>query len=105
MAWQRTHSLAPGLSQHLAKEEQETAIVPQKNNNRSQNQNFRKQFTSQKLMFIHICFPWNRDLCQNASCMCVSQNGCTFRQVCDQPTDPNNMAVLCSQNHKRVDNH
>jgi hypothetical protein len=64
-----------------------------------------RTYTPKNLPYIDVCYKWNRNLCSKVSGQCSTSNGRPLRHVCDHRTDPNNLAIFCGLNHKRVDFH
>ena len=57
------------------------------------------------LPYIDVCYKWNRGFCNKPANSCTTSAGRPLRHVCDERTDPSNLAVFCGQAHKRVDAH
>ena len=104
--WQAFFSARP-QSSLVAKKSDSSNQAKNKNFNqqsRQQNQ-FKKPNTLHKLPFIEVCYRWNINRCSAPTGQCTTYSGIPLKHVCDQRTDPNNLAVFCGQSHRRIDNH
>jgi hypothetical protein len=58
-----------------------------------------------KLPAIPVCYNWNKNTCNKPDGQCTTFNGTPLRHVCDERTNPANLAEFCGQPHRRVQFH
>jgi hypothetical protein len=106
--WHAFHSARPQSSTQKKKPEPLSTQNSSRSNNKQPFNKFQgnnRAYTPRNLPYIDVCYKWNRNLCTKNPGQCTTSNGRPLRHVCDHRTDPNNLAIFCGLNHKRVDSH